>query len=314
MCKKLFPAIIVALLGFLLCFPKEALAATRDGLQLWLENLLPTLLPFFILTGILIHTGGITKIVHPAAPFFKMVFGLSQEGTYVFLLGLLCGYPMGAKLTADLYYSGRISRREGEYLLTFCNNPSPAFLITYVGKICLQGKTKAGTILAILFGADLLCMSVFRILFFGRGKTDRSEPTRSASTVSLCSGTLLELLDRSIMNGFETITKLGGYILLFSIGSACLEHFWFFSKTGKYLFLGILELTTGLHALAASGFPYEIRFLCAMCMSAFGGLCIMAQTKSVLGRELSLRPYAFAKCLNAAFTALFIFIKLQSVF
>ena len=313
MCKKIFPAIIIVLLGFSLCFPKETLSAARDGLQLWLENLLPTLLPFLILTGILIHTDGITKIVHPAAPFFKMVFGLSPEGTYVFLLGLLCGYPMGAKLTADLYYSGKISKREASYLLTFCNNPSPAFLITYVGQICLQGKTKTGTILAFLFGADLLCMFIFRMLFSKQEKESHFETEKQASMGSLSSGSIMELLDQSIMNGFETITKLGGYILLFSIGSACLEHFWFFSKTSKYLFLGILELTTGLHALAASGFSYEIRFLCAMCMSAFGGLCIMAQTKSVLGRELSLRPYAFAKCLNAVLTAVFIFIKFQSV-
>ena len=57
------------------------------------------------------------------------------------------------------------------------------------------------------------------------------------------------VIDNGIMNGFETITRLGGYILLFSILSASISHFWFFPLAGKYIFLGILELTTGLHGL-----------------------------------------------------------------
>ena len=51
-----FTAGIFLLLIFLLRNPQEALAASRDGLNLWLNTLLPTLLPFLILTGLLIKT------------------------------------------------------------------------------------------------------------------------------------------------------------------------------------------------------------------------------------------------------------------
>ena len=161
--KKIILLSVILLLLFLLCYPAEALAAARNGLKLWLETLLPTLLPFMILTGILVHTDWITKILQPTAPFFKVVFGLSPGGAYVFLLGLLTGYPMGAKLTADLYYAGKISRQEAEYLLTFCNNPSPAFLITYVGHICLEGKLHIGFLVRILFLSDMICMCFFAL-------------------------------------------------------------------------------------------------------------------------------------------------------
>ena len=110
----------------------------------------------------------------------------------------------------------------------------------------------------------------------------------------------------AIMNGFETITMLGGYILLFSVGAAGIRHFWPFSPKGKYVFLGFTELTTGLYGLADSLFSYELRFLLALCMSAFGGFCILAQTKSVLGKDLSFPLYASAKCINAVITALLI--------
>ena len=49
-------------------------------------------------------------------------------GSYALLLGLICGYPMGAKLTADLFREGKITKSEAQYLLTFCNNPGPVFI------------------------------------------------------------------------------------------------------------------------------------------------------------------------------------------
>ena len=297
--KKISLLLIFLLLLFFLCFPAEALAASRDGLKLWLETLLPTLLPFMILTGILVRTDGIAKILHPIAPFFKTVFGLSPGGTYVFLLGLLTGYPMGAKLAADLYYAGKISRQETEYLLTFCNNPSPAFLITYVGQICLEGQIKTSVLVGILLLADMICMCFFRFVLCEK----HSAPSFYPECKSPIAQTTAGLLDSVIMNSFETMTKLGGYILLFSILSAAIGHFWLLPETGKYLFLGTLEITTGLHGLLLSGFSYPLRMLLALCMSAFGGICIMAQTKSVLGKEISLHLYASAKCMNTAITA-----------
>lgn len=232
--------------------------------------------------------------------------GFLREEPYVFLLGLLTGYPMGAKLTADLYYAGKISRQEAEYLLTFCNNPSPAFLITYVGHICLEGKLHIGFLVGILFLSDMICMCFFRftvyrknsLLSFCTPKTSEQEYTSAG------------LLDFVIMNSFETMAKLGGYILMFSILSAAISHFWYLPAQGKYILLGLIEVTTGLHGLLLSGFSYSLRVLLALCMSAFGGFCIMAQTKSVLGKELSLHPYASAKCMNAAVTAALILIFL----
>lgn len=77
--KKIILLSVILLLLFLLCYPTEALAAARNGLKLWLETLLPTLLPFMILTGILVHTDWITKILQPTAPFSRSFLGFLQE-------------------------------------------------------------------------------------------------------------------------------------------------------------------------------------------------------------------------------------------
>ena len=164
--RILLTAGTLLLLVFLLLHPQEGLAAARTGMTLWLNSLIPALLPFIILTGVLIHTGSIEKILLPFRPLFEFLLGVSVYGGYVFLLGMLCGYPMGAKLASDMYESHKISRREAEYLITFCNNASPSFIITYLGQICLLNKVPASRLFLCLFLSDFICMMIFRLLIY----------------------------------------------------------------------------------------------------------------------------------------------------
>ena len=306
--QRITTAGVICLLIFLLKFPEESLFAATDGMKLWLNTLFPTLLPFLILTGILLHTKGIEKFLSPLSFFWEKLLGLTPCGAYVFLLGILCGYPMGAKLTSDLYQKNKISQKEASYLLTFSNNPSPGFLTAYVSQICLGGRTKAHEITGILLLANLMCMLFFRFIIYKNKTFTSISPSKKETSAVSSPGAVIDV---SIMNGFETITRLGGYILLFSILGAVIGHFCPAQTEGKYIFLGITELTTGLHQLAKSGYSPVIRYLCSMPMAAFGGVCILAQTKSLLHEDLSVLPYISAKCLNAAITAIcsLVFIK-----
>ena len=145
--QKIILFFCLCLMIFLLLHPQDALAAAKDGLSLWLNVMIPTLLPFLILTGILLKTGNIQKLLRPLSPAGKILLGLSPAGLYVLILGLLCGYPIGAKLAHDLYIEQQISRREGEYLLTFSCNASPAFILSYLSRAScdLDVTVKTGT-------------------------------------------------------------------------------------------------------------------------------------------------------------------------
>lgn len=116
--RKIIIFFYICLLLFLLFHPKEALTGVKNGLGLWLNIMIPTLLPFLILTGALLKTGNIRKFLKPSAFFWKTFFGLSPAGAYVLILGLLCGYPMGAKLAHDLYIgSSRFPAEKGNIFL-----------------------------------------------------------------------------------------------------------------------------------------------------------------------------------------------------
>ena len=304
--KKIFFTIFsISQICFLLLCPREALAAAKEGMNLWLNILLPTLLPFLILTGILIQTDMTEKLLKPAEIIWNRVLGISSAGAYAVLIGVLCGYPVGAKITSDLYENHQIGKSEALYLLTFTNHASPIFIRTYLCHICLGDQIPVNRIFGVLFLADLAVMLFFRFAVFKDKMLWLSASEKKKTSVSSSSGAFL---DASIMNGFETITRLGGYILLFSILSAFIGCFWNMENILGYIVSGSLELTTGLCHLQNAKIHLLGKYLLAIFFTAFGGICITFQTRSLVTRELSLIPYITAKLLNgtiAVIVALF---------
>ena len=301
--RKIFYTVFsISQICFLLLYPPEALAASKEGMQLWLNVLLPVLLPFLILTGILIHTNMAGKLLQPVEVIWNKVLGVSAAGAYAVIVGALCGYPVGAKITSDLYENHQISESEAKYLLTFTNHASPVFVRTYLCHICLKDQIPARTVFGIFALSDLTIMLLFRFVVYRNKIQFLSADKKKKTPVSSSSGAFLDV---SIMNGFETVTRLGGYILMFSILSACISHFWNMKNLIGYTLSGILELTTGLCRLQNANIHMQWKYLLTLFLTAFGGICITFQTRSLVTRKLSMLPYITAKLLNGITTVLF---------
>lgn len=301
--KLLFTIFCITQIGFILVYPTEALKAAREGLNLWLNVMIPTLLPFLICTGILVQTGLISRLLAPFKTLWKIVFGISPAGAYAVLVGMLCGYPMGAKTTSDLYENGQITKKEAEYLLTFVNQPSPVFVRTYLCQICLNDRVPFLKMMLILLASEWMTAQFFRFIIFRKKNYFGEETVMKKETPATSSSEAF--LDVSIMNGFETVTRLGGYILMFSILSACISHFWNMKNLIGYTLSGILELTTGLCRLQNANIHMQWKYLLTLFLTAFGGICITFQTRSLVTRKLSMIPYITAKLLNGITTVLF---------
>lgn len=290
---------ILVFFFLMLIFPHEVFRGASEGLLLWFQIVLPTLLPSMILANLLIHTNSLFYISHVFGPVFHYLFHISESGSFSVLTGFLCGYPMGAKVTADLVSTGHISKSEGNYLLSFCNNTSPMFLISYV---VLQNLKKPALMLpsvCIVCSAPVLCSFLFRMYYKPSAKP--SFPHK----MSLPSKKQFEfqVLDACIMNGFETITKVGGYIMLFSILFALFEHTPF-----KFL-LPLLEITNGIPLILKNIPSFPVAYVYLMTLTAFGGLCSVAQTKSMIqGSGLSIRYYVIEKLITALVTSLLAFL------
>lgn len=309
--RKIFYTVFsISQICFLLLYPQEALAASKEGMQLWLNVLLPVLLPFLILTGILIHTNMAGKLLQPVEVIWNKALGVSAAGAYAVIVGALCGYPVGAKITSDLYENHQISESEAKYLLTFTNHASPVFVRTYLCHICLKDQIPARTVFGIFALSDLTIMLLFRFVVYRNKIQFLSADKKKKTSVSSSSGAFLDV---SIMNGFETITRLGGYILMFAILSACISRWYIPHNVPGYLLTGILELTTGLYRLQPLILPDITKSILAVFLTASGGVCIAAQTRSLVTKELSVRSYIVAKPLNGVIAVILILLVTKIV-
>ncbi len=93
--KKFIFVSLILFTGYILVCPKDAVRAAADGLVLWYEQVLPTLLPFAILSNVLIYSNYLQYVTRYTAPVIRRLFPVSENGAFVLFSGFLFGFPMG---------------------------------------------------------------------------------------------------------------------------------------------------------------------------------------------------------------------------
>lgn len=298
---------ILCFLCCLLLFPSSALSGAKNGLLLWFHQVLPSLLPFLILSTLLLSTGLSDSIAKRLAPVLSPVFRCSPSGCYAIVIGLLAGLPVGAKTIASLVESGRISKKEGQYLLPLCNNPSPLFLLGFISVSILQQPDLRYSVLLIVTLSSIIAAMLMR----PRSTSDPNmRPTDTTSSQKKFTFSFL-LLDTAIEQAFSVLTRVGGYIILFSVLAELL------AKLPLPAFSlaccgALLEITTGSASFAALPLSPNLLISLVTGFVTFGGLSTAAQTKSVLaGTKFPFAHYLLTKALAGLIAGLFMTAYLQ---
>lgn len=317
--RYFFIAFLCGLFAAMLALPKVVFEGAASGLLLWFNTVLPTLFPFLIITGLLIGTNAIYLIAKVIHPILGSLFHISAPASFAVLGGFLCGYPMGAKIASDLASSGHISKTEGEYLLSFCNNTSPMFVISYIFLQNLNRPNLAGISLAILIFSAVCSSFLFRHFIYRRQNpslsTERLSPGNAQTSSEANSLTFLGILDQCIMNSCETITKVGGYIIVFSILSALMRELPFSGFLWNCLILPSLEITGGIQMLCSQALPFSAQYILIMALTSFGGLCAVFQTQCMVqDNRFSLFFYIIEKLITALVTSLLTYCFIKFIF
>lgn len=297
---------ILILFFSMLSFPQTVFTGASYGLVLWFRHVLPTLLPYMILINVLICTPALHWICRITSTFLCPLLGTSYYGTFAVLTGFLCGYPMGAKTTSDLLNVNKISRSEASYLLSFCNNTSPAFILSYVVAQNMKERNLCIPFFLILTFTPLMLSFIFR-LFYRLPESSCSFPQVTPCSFSNPSESISDsFLDRCILNAFESVTKVGGYMMMFSVLIQLLASV-LPNTIFSLLLYSSLEISTGIRLLFSSAlYTTEKIILCAF-LTSFGGWCCIAQTYSMISSsQLPILPYITAKLVTALVTSLLI--------
>jgi len=302
------PILLVMFNIFLLIFPQTVLTASREGLLLWFNHVLPTLLPFMIATNMLIALGFAEFIAELLSPVMKKIFGLPGAAGFGLVMGLTTGYPMGAKTVADLRRRGRLTADEAQHLLQFCNNAGPLFILGVVGAGMFQ-NVRVGY---LLWAAHVCSALLIGVLF----RKTRNKG-RLPETVSL--GAILkkyrenrlsnvhsvgEVLGNAVTNAMESMVFIGGIIIFFRVVLAVFETIGLPPGTISHGILsGAIEVTSGASRISAIPVS-KISLAAAAFVIGFGGLAVHAQAfHFTAGLGIKNGKYLWAKFLHGIFAA-----------
>lgn len=264
---------------------KTALIGMREGLDLCLKTVVPSLFPFFVLSILLTSSLGRTtlSLLRPVRSLCRIPEGSES----ILLSGFLGGYPVGAQCIAQSYRSGHLTRQDAERMLGFCSNAGPAFLFGMI---------------APMFTRKWLTWALWGIHILSAILVSKVLPGSPWSAA--CPEKEEVSLSQALQTAIHVMAMVCGWVILFRVILSFLKRWvlWFFPIEVQIIFTGILELSNGCCELMQVQEESQ-RFLICSGILAFGGLCVTMQTAAVTN-GLSLRYYLLGKLLQTLFSLL----------
>lgn len=289
----------------------KSIVAALDGCRLWYKAILPTTFPFLIICNLLISYDGISLYSKFLGPVICRPLSLSRNCSFPIAASILCGYPIGAKYSADLYNMGYIEKNEYIRLLNIASNVGPLFLIGSVASALLNNIT---------FGYILLAGSYISCIFIGL-ITKKKRTINNTSSLNInqnsSNNNLGTAIKDSIENSINTVLNIGGFIIIFSVIISLIKNnsmlayliqnleliFKIPSGILYSVLLGSIEITNGCNILSSLPISVPLKLSLISFLCSFSGLAIIAQVISFVGStDIKLSRYIFFKFVQGVFS------------
>lgn len=289
------------LLLIFLSNPTVSSSHLKRGLIICYETLIPSLFPFMVISEILVRTDISTISSKIFSKSMQSLFGVSGAGAPALILGIICGFPVGAKTAASLYENRCISKKDAEKLMTFCNIPSAPFMIFAVGDK-LFGSRKIGIFLYLnTLIISLLCGIIVNVII---GKRKHPHNHFLETDIRIPPAPLIKIFSDSISTAAHSAINICAYVCFFICGIGTLSEI--IPSSHRILstcIFSVFELTSG--ALYCSSVePRSLGFILAAIAAGWSGLSVFFQIYSLSETKLgpiSLRPYIISKSLCSLF-------------
>lgn len=329
-----FSALFIAVA--IVTFPKVSIGASLKGLDLWWNTVFPSLLPFFIVSELLIGFGVVTFIGVLFEPIMRPIFRVPGAGGFVFVMGLASGFPAGAKITARLYEEKQLTKEEAERLASFTNFSNPLFLFGVVA-FGFFHQEALGIVFAGAHYLGNICVGLL-MRYYKPYKISHREEKQSSGHIVINAfkkmheervrnrQPLGKMLGDAVQSSVSTLLIVGGFIILFSVFNQLLDRLNGTEMLGyiiKYLFVlvhispdlshafvsGLFEITLGAQKVSQEAAPLIDQVVVTSFILGFCGFSIQAQVASILSKaKLSAKPFFIGRLFHGLFSAVFAFI------
>jgi len=303
--KKKYTSLLICTITLLFLtqffiYTKEITNAFFDGTILFIKNLLPNIFLFFIISDILNNYNIINYLSLIFGNIFSKLFKVSKEGTYVFFMSMLSGFPGNSKFIKELLDNNRINEQDATKLLTFTHFSNPLFIISTIGINFLHDKKIGFIILISHFITNIIIGLLFRNIYKSENKI-----LLKKESISL---PFIPLLKNSIASTFNSLMIIYGIIIFFFILTTIININLKLDYFHQTLLNGFIEMTNGINMIKNLNFNIDIKASLMTFFISFGGFSVHMQVMSMLSNyKINYFIYFIARLLHASLSALLVY-------
>lgn len=295
--KILFTCVFVSFILYACFNPSVVVEASKSGILIWFQQILPALLPFTIISSVLLKSHFLDSFKGNANIIAIVI---------TMVCGFVFGFPIGAKLSSDFYKNKMLTEKQATILAISTNNFSPMYVCGFALPLLFRTNQYFTATYALLYLLPLVLVATYLIATYVNESALLHNNTLNKQANSSSVFRLnMQTIDESIINGFISLIKICGYIIFFSIIAHIFTNLWANPPFILDFILKNLEISNGISLLSQDTYSSNIKYVLVIQLLSFGGLSGIAQTASLLeSSELSTYKYIIGKVILSLFLTL----------
>ncbi len=310
---KIIVSILIILFAvFLIKYSKDVSVAITLSIESCLKIVIPSLFAFMVISNLLIKSNIYVLLSKPFYLITRYLFRIPPELFSIFLLSNIGGYPIGAKLLADLIDENKIDNKTAENMMCYCYCNSPSFFAGavgvvvfnnyFVGLIAYFSIVLANFIIAILLGL----------------KNNIPEKSKIKLNIKLNPNILID----SITSAAKVLFTICAMLIFFASAIAILSS----SGILNILSNNLMNILHSDYLIAESSIMsfIEISKISTMsnnsynylplmtCIAAFGGMCVITQIIGITTGKIKLKKFVFSRVFHIAISGILCYYLIKS--
>ena len=297
--KKIIIITILLIISYeTLFYSNEIINSIRFSFDIWKNNVVPSIMPFFILSSLLINYGFVDITSNIFRPLMYL-FGIKSNVSFIFVMSMLSGFPSSSKYIKNLYDNNLIDDSISTKALLFTHFSNPLFIIGTISSL-INSKKYAVLILIIHYVTNIIIGIIFRNYKYSY------EVNNTKSNIK--PDYIGNVLTKSIKESIDILLLILGSIVTFTYLSTIINNMFSLNNIESSIITGILEITQGLKYVSMLSISLRIKITLMTMFISFGGLSIHIQVSSIIkDTNIKYIPYLIARIIHMAISGILVY-------
>lgn len=314
--KMLSSILVVSILIFftiqILIGSQTVLDTVQFSLELWRNNIFPSLFPFFVLSELLVHYGFVELVSELFKKIMYKLFRMNGYSSFAFIMSIISGFPSSAKYVRELYITGQINNNEASKLLTFTHFSNPLFILGTISLLFLNNKEAGILILFCHYITNILIGFMFRNYvpdsYIDDGISFKKAVFKMHKKRIANASSFGNVISKAVLNSIQTLLLILGTVTVFLIITTIIDNILPINDYYQAIINGMIEMTQGLKYISLLDISLKLKSVIMVMILSFGGFSVHVQILSILSdTDIKYLPFLIARLLHSALSGLLLY-------